>query len=207
MGRYIGDNTAGWNYLAVRERHSGNGAGFIGENMRCRGMIPNIAPQFANAGFHRQADFVGAHFRHPGIPGNIPDHHGAIMQETHAVQIHPQVTPVRPQNILGLLGHFQRCQHFVYRIAARPQEVGEILFHILRIGVAVHLHGIRLSGAHFIAQFKKRRHRRTGTGHQFLHFISKRLHAEGHDTIVLFISGNQMIRFGNANPVDFIFHP
>ena len=148
-----------------------------------------------------------AHFGHPGVPGDVPDDHGAIVQKAHPVAVHPQIAPVGVEDIPGAGRHFQRFQHLVHRITARFDKVGEVFLHILRVGVAVHRVGIGLGIAHFLAQFKEFGHGAAGTGHILLHLVDEGLHSKGHLAIVLFVGGDEVIGFGNAHPVDLVLHP
>ena len=129
------------------------------------------------------------------------------MQKAHAIAVHAQVTPVSVENILGFLGHFQGVQHFIDRIAARLDKVGERLFHIVGIGVAVDGIGIGLSIPNLIAQFKKFSNGLAGFRTVFHHFLNESLLSKGHDTVILLIGGDQVVRFRDAHPVDFILHP
>ena len=128
------------------------------------------------------------------------------MQEAHAVAVHAQIAPVGVEDVLCLLGHFQRVQHLVHRVAAGLDKVGEGLFHVGRVGVAVHRVGIGLGVAHFVAQLKKLGDGLAGLRAVFHHFVDERLLAEGHDAVVFFVGGDEVIGFGNAHPVDLFLH-
>ena len=163
-------------------------------------------PQFPDAGVQRQADLVGAHLGHPGVPGDVADDHGAVVQKAHAVAVHAQIAPVGVEDVLGFGGHPQGVQHFVHRVAAGLDEVGEGLLHVGGVGVAVHRVGVGLGVPHLVAQGKEIRHGPAGPGHILLHLVDEGLLAEGHHAVVFFVGGDEVIGLGDAHPVDLVLH-
>ena len=206
MGGAVGDDVASLDHLAVGELHAADLAAVIGQDLFGLGVVPNIAAQLPDAGIHSQADLMGAHLWHPGIPGDIADDHGAVVQKAHAVAVHAQIAPISVEDILGLLGHFQGIQHLIDRIAARLDKVGEGLLHIVRVGVAVDGVGIGLGVPHLVAQLKELRDGFPGFRAVLHHLVNKGLLAKGHDTVILFIGGNEVIRLGDAHPIDLVLH-
>ena len=107
MGRTVCNHMMGRNNGAVLQFHTGDLPCCVCVNFACLRMVPHVAAKFPNPAFQGQADFMGTHFGHPGIPGDVANDHGAVVQETEPVTIHAQVAPVGVQNIPGSLGHFQ----------------------------------------------------------------------------------------------------
>lgn len=118
----------------------------------------------------------------------------------------PQVTPVGVEDILGLLGHLQGVQHLIDGVAARLDEIGEILLHIVGVGVAVDRVGVGLGIPHLVAQLEKFRDGFPGFRAVLHHLVNKGLLAEGHDTVILFIGGDEVVGLGDAHPVDLVLH-
>ena len=203
----VGDDVAGLDDGAVGELHAGDGPVVIGEDGRGLGMIPDIAAQFPDAGVHGQADLVGAHLGHPGVPGDVADDHRAVVQKAQPVAVHTQIAPVGIEDIPGRLGHFEGFQHLIHRVAARLDEVGEMGLHIVRIGVAVHRVGVGLGVPHLVAELEEFRHGFAGARHILLHPVDEGLHAEGHLAVIFLIGGDQVVGLGDADPVDLVLHP
>ena len=128
------------------------------------------------------------------------------MQEAEPVAVHAQIAPVGVENIPRSLRHLQRIQNFIDAVAARLYKVGEMGFHVGGIRISVNGVRIGLSVPNLVAQFKEVRHGLPGTRDILLHLVDKGFHAKGHFTIILLVRGNQMIGFGNADPIHLILH-
>ena len=146
------------------------------------------------------------HFRHPRVAGDVADNHRTVVQKAQAVAVHAQIAPVGVKNVLRFFRHMQSVEHFVHRIAAGFDEVREMGFHIVGIRVPVDFVGIILRCTHFVAKLEKFRDGFSRAGAVFFHFVDESVHAERHFAVIFLVGRNQVIGFGNAQPVDFVLH-
>ena len=95
------------------------------------------------------------------------------------IHVHAEIAPVGAHDVLRELRHFHCAEHLVHRIAAETQEVGEVLLHVLRIGLSRNAERVVARLVELGAEVKKVLDRLAAAGDEPLHFVYEFLHGAG----------------------------
>ena len=89
------------------------------------------------------------------------------------VGVDAEVAPVGVHYILRELRHLHCPEHAVDRVAAKTQEVREVLLHVLRVGLTGDAQGIVTGGVKLRAEVEQILYRFAAAGDKALHLVDK----------------------------------
>ena len=95
------------------------------------------------------------------------------------VRVHAEIAPVGVHDVLRKLRHLHRLENAVYGIAAQAQEVGEMLLHILGVGLAADAERVVACLVKLRAEVKQILYALAAAGDKPLHLIDILLYGAG----------------------------
>lgn len=141
--------------LALIEEYLGRGA-----------VHPHLAAHAAEAFEQSCRQLVAGLVGYPRAVVYVQPEHVDVLEEGQMVSVDAEIAPVGVHYILRELRHLHCPEHTVDRVAAQPQEVGEVLLHILRVCLARDAQRVVAGGVKLRAEVEQILYGFAAAGHQ-----------------------------------------
>ena len=155
----------------------------VKEELLCAAVEPDLAAQFPEALDHGSGELVGGVGQNVGTAGGVLVHHGGIVDEGQVLHVDAQVAPVDREDILALLGQFQRVKDLLGAVGAGFEHVGVGRAQNLGIRAAAGGGDVGDAVQHFLEEVEKLDHLLPGAGNIDLHLVDEGVDTGGHGHI------------------------